>query len=241
MRQFFLIRIRLTTYFMFFLLLFLVLVFVLPKTTFSSGALTLFSVNSFLYGFYLAPILTSQKARIDDLHRTARSEANAIFEMALSLKNLPTELRNGLQTAFDDYLKTCSKQRRPGQGEKQYESLIGFCVSYSGDNEAEIKSLLEKLVKNQQNRTQFSMLLANKIFSHEWIIMLVLYGITTGFILTIKTGDEVIYRIIAGLLAAGLTMLVVIVVKLSTLTHKRAHDAWKPYQRLLQTRYYSID
>lgn len=241
MRQFFLIRIRLTTYFIFFLVLGLVLVFLLPKTTFSSGALTLFSVNSFLYGFYLAPILASQKARIDDLHKTARSEANSVFEMALGLKRLPPELRNSLQKAFDDYLKTCSKQRRPGQGEKQYESLISFCVNYEGENKAEINTLLEKLVRNQQNRTQFSMLLANKIFSHEWIIMLVLYGITTGFILTINTGHEMIYRIVAGLLAAGLTMLLVIVVKLSTLTHKRAHDAWKPYQRLLQTRYYSID
>jgi hypothetical protein len=241
MRELLLIRIRLTAYFIFFLVVGLALSLKLPKHIFNSGTLTLFSVNSFLYGFYLAPILSSQKTRIDDLHKAARSEANSVFDMVLGLKKLPTNLRNELQTKFSDYLKTCAKQRKPRQGEEQYEALITYCVGYKGEHEAEMKVLLEKLVKNQQNRTQFSMLLANKIFSHEWIIMLVLYSITTGFILTIYTGKEVAYRLVAGLLAAGLTMLLLILIKLSTLTHKKAHQAWNPYKRLIETRYYSID
>ena len=241
MRHFFLIRVRLTAYFIFFLVLALVLALTLPKHNFNSGSLALFSVNSFLYGFYLAPILSSQKSRIDELHKTARSEANSIFDMVLSLKRLPESLRNSLQEQFSEYIKTCARQRKPGQGEKQYEDLITYCVSYKGKYKTEIDALLEKLVKNQQNRTQFSMLLANKIFSHEWVIMFVLYSITTGFILTIDTGKVIVYRLLAGFLAAGLTMLLLILIKLSTLTHKRAHQAWNPYKRLIATHYYSID
>ena len=175
------------------------------------------------------------------MHKTARSEANAIFDMVLGLKKLPDDLRNDLQEKFNGYLRTCAKQKKAGQGEKQYEELITFCVNYEGENKSEINSLLEKLVKNQQNRTQFSMLLANKIFSHEWSIMLVLYGITTGFILTIYTGKILVYKLIAGFLAAGLTMLLLILIKLSTLTHKKAHQAWNPYKRLIETHYYRID
>jgi hypothetical protein len=241
MRSLLLLKIRLTWYFGLFLAAAFVLVFLLPKQQFSSGALTLFSVNSFLYGFYLAPILSAQKTRIEEMHRVARSEANAVFEMVLGLKKLPAGLRNELQAMFTLYLRTCTRQRRIAQGEEQYEKLITYCVKYEGKYEEDIQKLLEKLVKNQQNRTQFAMLMSNKIFNHEWFIVLVLYGITTGFILTIYTGDEVIYRCIAAFLAAGLTMLLLILVKLSTLTHKKAHDAWKPYERLMKTHYYRID
>lgn len=241
MRDFLLLKIRLTWYFIFLLAVGFVLDFTLPKQQFNSGALTLFSVNSFLYGFYLSPIISGQKARIEDMHKTARSEANAIFEMVLGLKKLPDDLRNNLQAKFNTYLATCARQRKAGQGEQEYEELITFCVSYTGKNAAEIDELLDRLVDNQANRTQFSMLLANKIFSHEWMIMLVLYGITTGFILSTDTGPVLAYKLIAGFLAAGLTMLLVILIKLSTLTHKKAHQAWNPYKRLIETHYYSID
>jgi hypothetical protein len=241
MRKLLLLKIRLTWYFGIFLGVAFLLVFLLPKQQFTSGALTLFSVNSFLYGFYLAPILSAQKARIEEMHRVGRSESNAIFEMVLGLKKLPPELRNELQAMFTLYLRTCTRQRKAAQGEEQYEALITYCVHYEGKYDKEIQKLLEKLVANQQNRTQFGMLMANKIFSHEWFIILVLYGITTGFILTIYTGEPVIYRCVAAFLAAGLTMLLLILVKLSTLTHKKAHEAWRPYTRLMQTHYYRID
>ncbi|HEV2412767.1 MAG TPA: hypothetical protein VGS28_03105 [Candidatus Saccharimonadales bacterium] len=241
MRNFLLLKVRLTWYIFIFLFIFLVLIFVLPKQNFNTGALALFSVNSFLYGFYLSPILSSQKSRIEDMHKVARSEANAIFEMVLDLKRLPIELQDSLRGRFDVYLKTCAKQRKPAQGEKEYEELITECVNYTGRYKEQIDKLLDKLVDNQSNRTQFSMLLANKIYSHEWAIMAVLYGITTGFIITINTGHILIYQLIAGFLAAGLTMLLLILVKLSTLTHKKAHQAWNPYKRLLETSYYSVD
>lgn len=67
----------------------MIIVLILPSIKFDSGALMLFSVNSFLYGFYISPILGAQKARVEDLHKIVRSESNAIFAMVLSLKKLP--------------------------------------------------------------------------------------------------------------------------------------------------------
>jgi hypothetical protein len=43
------------------------------------------------------------------------------------------------------------------------------------------------------------------------------------------------------LLCTGLTMLVVILIKLSTLTHKRAKRIWDPYKKLIDSRFYRID
>jgi uncharacterized membrane protein YagU involved in acid resistance len=55
-------KIRLSWFFVIFFLIFVVLSYRLPKIKFDGSALTLFSVNSFLYGFYLAPLLAAQKA-----------------------------------------------------------------------------------------------------------------------------------------------------------------------------------
>jgi hypothetical protein len=240
MKAFLLHRIRLSWYFVGLLILFGVVSLTIDKVTFSGGALTLFSVNSFLYGFYLAPIFSGQKARIEEMHRVVRNEANAIFAMVLHIKSLPETLRNSIQKEFDDYLDTCVRQRSIAQGEKEYEDLITFCVTYKGAHKDEIKTLLDKLVANQQNRTQLSMLIANKVYSHEWLIMLVLFSITIGFILTIDGGGE-LFSAIAGFLATGLTMLVVVLVKFSTLTHKKAKAIWDPYKKLKATHYYRID
>jgi hypothetical protein len=71
--------------------------------------------------------------------------------------------------------------------------------------------------------------------------MLVLFGVTLSFILLLDTGENVIFRVLAALVSTGLTMLVVILVKMSTLTHKKAKQIWDPYKRLLETNFYRID
>lgn len=241
MQNLFLKKIRLSWYFMFFFVFFVVICLTVNTRNFSSSALALFSVNSFLYGFYIAPILSQQKARVEDLHRIARAESNAIFSMVIRLKKLPPELRNNLQAMFLRYLRSCVKERKPAEGEKQYEELIGFCLSYQGPDEEGINKLLDSLIANQQNRTNFSMQLANKVYSNEWLIMSFLFSITLVFIIMLDTGGEIIFRLLAALLCTGLTMLLVILVKLSTLTHKKAKQVWNPYIKLISSHFYRID
>lgn len=239
--KFLLTKIRLTSYFVFFLAVYLLLAWLLPKQKFDSGALTLFSVNSFLYGFYIAPILGSQKSRIEELHRTVRSEANELFALALSLKKLPTQLRNKLQKELIEYIDVSSKQQTVAQGEKEYEDLISFCVEYKGEEEEEVAKFLDKLVANQKNRTQFSMLMGNKVFSNEWIIILMLFGITLGFVLLLDVSSSPVLLAVKALLCTGLTMLLVILAKLSTLTHKKARQIWDPLKKLQSSNFYRID
>ncbi len=169
-KQLLLNKIRLTQYFIVLFIIYTLIVVFAPDKKFESGALTLFSVNSFLYGFYIAPILGAQKGRIEELHKIVRSEANAIFAMVLSLKKLPKHLRNELQEKFRSYLNASVRQQKSGEGEKKYEELISYCLSYEGVHQEEIDKLLDKLVANQQNRTNFSMQMDNKVFSNEWMI-----------------------------------------------------------------------
>ncbi len=240
MKQLFLHRIRLSWYFGIFFVIYLTLELLLPRQKFETGALTLFSVNSFLYGFYISPIVAAQKARIEELHRIVRSESNSIFAMVLMTKDLPKHLRNQIQDMFIKYISKTAHGSHKG-GEQAYEEIISFCLDYNGESKADIDILLEKVVANQQNRTMFTMQMNNKVFSNEWIIMLMLFSITLSFILIIDTGNKFIYRVVAALLATGLTMLIVILVKLSSLTHKKAKQVWQPFDKLLVSHFYRID
>jgi hypothetical protein len=240
-KRFLLVKIRLSTYFWIFFVSFLYLSVLLPGRTFDPGALTLFSVNSFLYGFYIAPILGSQKARIEELHRIIRSESNALFSLVLHLKKLPKELRNELQRLVALYVRAKLRHKTATAGEKEYEALISFCIEYTGKHQLEVDKTLDALIANQQNRTNFSMQADNKVFANEWQIMAILFSITLGFILAINVGQSPIIHVVRALLCTGLTMLIMILIKLSTMTHKNANQMWLPLRKLVETNFYRID
>lgn len=212
-----------------------------PKYKFEGAALTLFSVNSFLYGFYISPILSGQKSRVDELHKIARSEANAIFAIVLKSKKLPTKAHHHVMELYEKYIKAVISQRKPASGEKEYEEIITYLLKYKGDAEDIAAGLLDATVANETNRTNMNMQLRNKVYSNEWWIMLVLFSITLSFVALLDIGGNVFFHVIQAFLCTGLTMLLVILLKLSTLTHKKAKQIWDPYAKLLSSRFHQID
>jgi len=234
-------RVRLTWLFFGFFILYIVVAATLPEIKLDSAALTLFSVNSFLYGFYIAPILSAQKARIEEMHKVVRSEANALFSIMLKTKSLPEGLRNDIQRLFVDYINAMVAGKGATQGEKRYEKIITFLLEYKGSQKEHTDKLLDAVVANQQNRTMLNMHLRNKVYSNEWMIMAVLFSITLGFILMLDVGVSPLLITIKALLCTGLTMLIVILAKLSTLTHKKAREIWNPLKNFNQSRFYRID
>jgi hypothetical protein len=236
-----LLKVRLSHYFFILLGVFTVLSFTIKTKVFTSAALNLFSVNSFLYGFYIAPILAGQKARIDELQKVIRAESNALFGLLLKTKKLEEKERDEYQAMFEAYIKQSLKERRPAEGEDEYEKLITFSLAYSGGSQDKVEKILESIVANQQNRSTLSMQLKNKVYSNEWWVMMVLFSITLGFILFLDIGTSWEMRMVKAFLCTGLTMLIVILVKLSTLTHKKAKELWQPLEKLLKTRFYRMD
>lgn len=236
-----LLTIRLSWFFIVTFLAFFAVSLGINGVAFSPAALTLFSVNSFLYGFYIAPILGAQKNRIDELSRIIHAEANALFDILIKTKTLPRRSRTILQDLCEDYLEDSFKTRRPAQGEEEYERLISYCLEYKGKDPDTIKAILDKLISNQQNRSQLVMQLNNRVFNNEWWIMLVLFSITIGFVVCLNTPDQPVMHLVKALLCTGLTMLMLSLLKLSTLTHKRAKDIWRPLDTLTTSRFRRID
>lgn len=241
MKNLLLKKIRLSYYFFILFGLFFITFLYLPTYEFSGSALALFSVNSFLYGFYIAPVLSGQKARIDELHKIIRSESNALFSLEINLKKLPKKTRNEVQDLIEKYITAKKSNRNHDYGEKEYEKLIGFCLDYKGDHQDEVEKVLSAVVANQQNRTNFMMQMSNKVYSNEWMIMTILFSITLSIIMLMDVQHIVILNIVKALLCTGLSMLMIILVKLNTLTHKKAKEIWKPFNTLLDTRFYRID
>lgn len=240
MKSLLLEKIRLSWFFVVFFIGYFIVLGMLPGIKVESSALTLFSVNSFLYGFYISPILNAQKARIEDLHRIVRAEANAIFSIMLATKKLHSTVRSKLYEMTTAYLRDRTRGNFEAS-EKTYEKLISYCLEYDGKDKEQMDKLLEKIVANQQNRTNLSMQLSNRVFSNEWMIMMVLFSITLSFVLLLGADSGWSLRLVTALLCTGLSMLILILVKLSTLTHKKAKQMWKPFNVLLKTDFYRID
>ncbi len=236
-----LLKVRLSWFFFGFFGLFLTLSYLIHGIVFSPAALTLFSINSFLYGFYISPVLAAQKSRIDDLAKIIRSEANALFDILLKTKKLPEKSRTHIQNLCEEYLLASFRQRRPAEGEDEYQHLISYCLDYQGKEPAIVEKILEKLIANQQNRSQLAMQLGNKVFSNEWWIMLVLFSITLGFVLFLNAQNNFLMHLVKALLCTGLAMLMINLLKLSTLTHKKAKQIWKPLDTLKTSRFHRFD
>lgn len=236
-----LLRVRLSLYFWIFLGLFMLLSFFLPKVKFESTALTLFSVNSFLYGFYIAPILSAQKSRIEELHKIVRAESNALFAMALNSKSYSEKLHKDIVAMLGGYVKQVLSTKGIGGGEEVYEHMIGESLSRKGKDAESSKKFLDQLIANQANRSNLAMQISNKVYSNEWWIMLVLFSITLSFVLLLDTGKSVFMSIVKALLCTGLSMLILILVKLSSLTHKKATKMWDPLKKLSDTNFYRLD
>ena len=206
MKDLFLNKIRLSYYLFGLIIFYFILFLFLPTMEFSGAILTLFSVNSFLYGFYISPILSGQKSRIDELHKIIRSEANSLYGIELKLKKMPAKTRNELQSMIQKYVEMKMKGKKKQFGEEEYEALVTYCLNYKGGDDEDVAKVLDLLIANQQNRTQFTMQMTNRVYNNEWMIMFILFSITLGVIMLMDNGGSMMINVIKALLCTGLSM-----------------------------------
>ena len=235
LKLFLLNKVRLTQYLVIFTVLFYIISLFLPKIELQGAALTLFSVNSFLYGFYISPIINAQRLRIDHLHRLVVVEVNKLQEIAQYSRRMEVDFRNNIEFLLGRYVQTASVGGvNPGQ--REFESLAAMVVDYEGDKKDPHKEMLKSVFAAQQNRAEIKLLVESKVYSNEWIVMSILFTITIAFILFTKLPDIPWLQAIPAILCAGLSMLIIILIKMSTLTHKRAKTIWVPLREMVSAK-----
>ena len=226
-KTFLLRKVRLSYYLVGFILIYGILSFILPKIELTGAALTLFSVNSFLYGFYISPIIKGQNDRISQLHKAIIGELNKLKEVHQFGRRTEPEYQKLINAQISAYAKTASVTH-PDAGGEEFEEIITSLVEYKGDSKDPHKEMLKSIFAAQQYRSEIISLSKARVFKNEWIVMLILFAVTISFILVIQLPEIPFINIIPAILCAGLSMLVVILAKMSTLTHKKARSIWRP-------------
>lgn len=240
MKKFLLQKVRLTYYFVFLLFAFMVMSLLIGEVEFDRPALTLFSVNSFLYGFYISPIINAQRARINELHKLIRVESAKLYEIALYSKRLEQDVHTKLLKELNEYAAAAYADHDK-DGEKEFEDIMTLLINYKGDHKDPYKEIMKAAFAVQGSRSAINLLLSKRVFKNEWIVMVILFTITVSFIMLIKLPEHSLLQLIPPVLGAGLSMLVVILVKMSTLTHKRAKTIWDPLDNLVNTHFRKIN
>lgn len=223
-----------SNYFILVLFIFALITLTVDKIFLDKAALTLFSANSFLYGFYISPIIKSQNDRIDKLHELVRREASKIYEIALYSKRLTPAAHRKIIQLLQNYVLSIKKGKEYSQGEEEYEKLMQYLITYDGDGvgKDQYKEVMKAAFSIQQNRAEIDLSLHKKVYRNEWIVMLILFSITITFISIIEIPNILFLQLIPPVLCTGLTMLIVILMKKSTLTHKKAKTIWQPLHEL---------
>jgi hypothetical protein len=242
MKNFFLKKVRLSTYLLFFLGSYTIVAICVDKVPLDRAALTLFSANSFLYGFYISPIVKSQNDRIERLQQLVSKEATKIYEVALYSKRLTADAHRETLRLLKRYTKSVSRHEDYTQGEREYKKFMSYLIDYDGDGigKDQYKEMMKASFAIQQNRVEIDLTLKNKVYKNEWIVMLILFSITITFISIIEIPDILFLKLIPPVLSSGLTMLIVILLKKSTMTHKKAKDTWKPMELLADSNFYQL-
>jgi len=238
-KYFLLTKIRLSNYFIILLITFGVVTLLVDKVFLDKAALTLFSANSFLYGFYISPIIKTQNDRIDKLHELVRKEATKIYEIALYSKRLSTQAHRKTLQLLQNYIVSLSDGDKYIQGEEEYEKLMSFLGAYDSEDggKDQYKEIMKAGFSIQQNRAEIDLTLNKKVYRNEWIVMLILFSITIMFISIIEIPNIFVLQLIPPVLCTGLSMLIVILMKKSTLTHKKAKTIWQPMKELSKSNF----
>lgn len=230
LKQYFLTQVRLTHYLLLFTILFFMISLFLPKIDLQGAALTLFSVNSFLYGFYISPIIGAQRVRIDKMHQLVATEINELESLVQYSYRMEPDFQTDVITAIEKYKIKAAKGGRKA-GNEEFASLVSLIVNYKGDQKDPHKEMLKVVFAAQKDRSEIDLLIDKKVFSNEWTITAILFIITISFILLTKIPELPFLQLIPAVLCAGLSMLIITLIKMSTLTHKRAKAIWEPFKK----------
>lgn len=198
------------------------------------GQLALFSVNSFLFGYYFAPLLAAQKARVAQLNSTVRQESMILLDILAQSHMLSARTRHALKVKLAVYLQSILHNTKVRADNPYYDELLRFAKQdgTKADDKLVMDMIYSRVSATQTTRDALNNLFASKVYSHEWLVASVLFGITFFFSIQTKFGESLFFMLVLAILMTGLGMLMMILLKFATLTHKEARRMWRPLEEM---------
>lgn len=227
-----LLRIRLSYLYLILFATFMALLIFVKHLVLTPGQLALFSVNSFLFGYYFGPVLLSQRTRVDTMNKTVRDETMVLLDVLTQSHLLPDQTRLDLKARVKSYIDSIIDNPKVRADNENYDELLNFTTSSKHKDDPVMNTIYNRISKTQQNRDTLNSLYRASLYSHEWIVVLVLFSITLFFVLQIDYGHALFFQALAAVLCTGLTLLIIILAKYNSLTHKQAKQLWVPLRQL---------
>ena len=229
-----LLHISLSTFAILFFACSIIFLYFYQQETLTAGQLALFSVNTFLFGYYFAPLLAAQKARVGQLNTVARQETMVLLDILSQSHLLSPKTRKELKLKLAVYLNSVIYNTNIQADNPYYDELLHFTKqnNIKGDDHAVLDTVYARISKTQETRDSLNNLFRAKVYSHEWLVASVLFGITFYFSVQTKFGSSVFFMVVLAILMTGLGMLMMILIKFATLSHKEAKRMWQPMRDL---------
>lgn len=229
-----LLNIRLSHIYPSLFIVFMILLSFMKPAKLTAGQLALYGTNSFLFGFYFLPLLSSQKTRVDNLRKAVREETMTILDILTQSHLLKPSVRHELKVRLKVYVDSIYKNNEISADNVYYDDLLRFTREKRFADDPVMGTVYERMSKTQENRDAINNYLTTSVFSHEWLVALVLFFITIYFVMQTDYAGVFFFRALLAILCTGLSLMLVILVKYSTLTHKAAKSMWVPLQNLIE-------
>lgn len=226
------IRISILAWILFFF--FLLVVETIHQHKLTAGQLALFSVNSFLFGYYFSPLLSAQKSRVAELIKCARQEEMTILDILTQAHLMNEAERHKLKIKLRIYLKSVIGNTKVQADNPYYDELLYYTKRVKGQDDQVMDMIYDRVSKTQSSRDSMNNLFNTRVYSHEWLVAAVLFGITLYFALQTDFSSSIFFGVMLAVLCTGLSLLMIILVKFATLTHKEAKRMWQPLEALVK-------
>jgi hypothetical protein len=222
-----------------FVVFFLALTLVHPQAL-TPGQLALYSVNTFLFGFYFSPLLSAQKARVDGLNKAVRQEVMVMLDILAQSHMLKPIDRHELKVRLRAYLDSVNGNANISADNEYYDELLRFTKQPKYKDDSVMDTIYNRVSKTQEDRDNLQNLFSSIVYSHEWLVTLVLFCITIFFVVQTNYNGVLFFRILLAVLCTGISLMLIILVKYATLTHKQAKRMWQPMKVLLKDHFEDV-
>ena len=191
------------------------------------------------FAFFVSPLLSNSRRKIDGLLVAVRSESAALFRIAAKSRELSSEISEEFKLMLSSYVMTKAGDYTPESAQKEYFELINFALLHS--KTAVGQEIVDMLYQNEDNRSEVSMYLRSHIYAHEWIVSIAFYLIGVSGLLLVGTVSNSFEHIGLAILAAAITYPLIMLKKFDDSTHKHAQQVWGPFSRLIETGYRELN
>ena len=220
-------------------ILFFILALLIKPIGLDGGLLTLLSVASFLFGFYIAYAINRAKDRHKSVLDQLRSADGLFINCKIQMEVFDDSVQKEFIKKVDYYLTTSVDYKLidTEKSSPEFFEIIDYVTNLKTKNDRESQAranVIGELENLSEKRTILEILAKDKISRTEWIVIISLFLILLYFLYNISIVGFSGY-VIKSVLATTFALLLILLSKFDNLSWKENRWIWEPLSRTFRT------